>query len=77
MILRTETDAKSFTQKIYNRQILYGELAQIAKLSKMGKGRADLTRIEVSPRAHGKKGKDGLLLFIQSICLSGVQIEAN
>ena len=41
VVLTTERDAKGFTQKAYECQILYGELADIAKTKKIGKGHSD------------------------------------
>ena len=55
-ILTNEKDAKGFNQKAYEHQILRGELADIAKTKRMGKGYSDFFCVEDNSRAHGKKG---------------------
>jgi hypothetical protein len=55
IILTNETDAKGFTQKAYEHQILRGELADIAKTKRMGKGYSDFFCMEDNSKVHGKK----------------------
>ena len=55
IILTNETDAKGFTQKAYKCQILQGELADIVKTKKMGKGYSDFFCVKDNSKTHGKK----------------------
>ncbi len=55
VILTSEKDAKGFTQGAYEHQILCGELADIAKVKKMGKGHSDFFCVEDNSPVHRKK----------------------
>jgi transposase len=54
--LTNEKDAKGFTQKACEHQILCGELAKIASVKKIGKGRSDYFCVEDNSQVHRKKG---------------------
>jgi transposase len=55
ILLTSESNAKGFSQKAYERQVLRTELARIAAIKKMGTGKSDFFCVEDNSRVHGKK----------------------
>jgi hypothetical protein len=59
VIITKQLDQKGFNQKAYERQILRGELANIARAKKMGKGHSEFFCVEDNSKVHGKKTTRG------------------
>ena len=59
VIITKELDQKGFNQKAYERQILRGELVNIARAKKIGKGRSEFFCVKDNSKVHGKKTTKG------------------
>ena len=59
VIITKELDQKGFNQKAYERQILRGELINIARAKKIGKRRSEFFCVKDNSKVHGKKTTKG------------------